>query len=146
MVPAISLRDPPKKGQNEMVKNSLNQPLVYPHLKGIPGLTTLTTGCLTGGDLQTLRREADWALDAEILRLGTLNELLADLLKRLNFAGGQGDSDFVDFLRNVSIDTLVAMISRKEHTGPSPKSFSGFWYDISAVRKKCGLGLTFKLA
>ena len=83
-------------------KNSLNQSLMYPHLEGIPCFASLSTGRLTGGNLQTLCGEADWALDREILRLGTLNELLADLLQGLNFAGGEGDADFMDFLRDMS--------------------------------------------
>ena len=69
------------------------------HLEGIPGLGTLTTGCLSGGDLEGLGWETDWSLDAEILSLGTLDELLADLLERLNLSAGQGDSDLVGFLR-----------------------------------------------
>jgi hypothetical protein len=65
------------------------------HLKGIPGLRALTTGSLSGGNLQGLGGEADGALDAEFLGLGTLNELLADLLEGGDLAAGKGDSDFV---------------------------------------------------
>jgi hypothetical protein len=79
--------------------NLLNQTLVNSHLESIPGLGTFTTGCLSGGDLQGLGRETDWALDTELLALGTLDELLADLLEGLDFAGGQGDADLVSFLR-----------------------------------------------
>lgn len=63
-----------------MADNVLNETLVDSHLEGIPGLGTLTTGCLSGGDLEGLGWETDWALDAEVLSLGTLDELLADLL------------------------------------------------------------------
>ena len=66
------------------------------HLKGVPGLGTLTVGGLTGGDLQVLGGQADGALDAELLVLGTVDELLADLLERLDVAGGEGDADLVD--------------------------------------------------
>lgn len=45
------------------------------HLKGIPGLGTLTTRGLAGGVLEDLGREADGALDAEVLALGTLDEV-----------------------------------------------------------------------
>lgn len=38
------------------------------------------------------------SLDGERLALGTLNELLADLLERGNLAGAEGDTDLVDFL------------------------------------------------
>ena len=69
-----------------------------PHLKSIPSLRSLTTGRLSGRDLQGLGWEADWALDAEVLGLGTLDELLADLLEGLDFAGGQGDANLMGFL------------------------------------------------
>ena len=68
------------------------------HLKAIPGLGTLSAGCLSGGNLQGLGWETDGALDAEILGLGTVDELLADLLERVNLAGGEGDADLVGFL------------------------------------------------
>lgn len=77
----------------------LNQTLVDAHLKGIPGLGTLTVRSLTGGDLENLGRKADGALDAEILGASALDELLADLLERLDLAGSQGDADLVLLLR-----------------------------------------------
>jgi hypothetical protein len=72
-----------------------------PHLKGIPSLRSLTTGSLSGGDLQGLGWEADWALDAEVLGLGALDELLADFLEGGDFSAGQGNADFVGFLENI---------------------------------------------
>jgi len=66
------------------------------HLKGIPGLGTLTARRLAGGDLQVLGGQADGALNAELLVLGAVDELLADLLERLDVAGGEGDADLVD--------------------------------------------------
>ena len=74
-----------------------------PHLKRIPRLTALTTRRLPGRDLQTLGRQADGALDAEILRLGALDELLAHFLEGLHLARGEGDADFVDFLASLSV-------------------------------------------
>ena len=68
------------------------------HLVGVPSLGTLTVRGLTGGDLEDLGGETDGALDAERLVLGTVNELLADLLERLDVAGGEGDADLVDLL------------------------------------------------
>jgi hypothetical protein len=70
--------------------------LVDAHLKGVPGLGTLTVGGLTGGDLEALGGKADGALDAELLVLGAVDELLADLLERLDVARGEGDADLVD--------------------------------------------------
>ena len=66
------------------------------HLVGVPGLGTLTVRGLTGGDLKDLGGETDGALNAELLVLGTVDELLADLLERLDVAGGEGDADLVD--------------------------------------------------
>jgi hypothetical protein len=69
------------------------------HLKGVPGLGTLTTGGLAGGDLEGLGWETDWTLDGETLGLGALNELGADLLEGSDLAGGEGDTDLVGFLQ-----------------------------------------------
>jgi hypothetical protein len=63
------------------------------HLVCVPSLGTLTARSLTGGDLQVLGGQADGALDAELLVLGTVDELLADLLEALDVAGGEGDAD-----------------------------------------------------
>ena len=46
----------------------------------------------THHDLEGLGRQADGALGAEVLGLGALDELLADLLERLHLARGQGDA------------------------------------------------------
>ena len=98
------------------------------HLEGIPGLGSFTAGCLSGGDLEGLGRETDGALDAEFLALGTLDELLADLLEGLDFAGGQGDADLVSFLYTQLSVWWSQLCGRKgKRTGPSPNSFSGFW-------------------
>lgn len=72
-----------------------------PHLVRIPGLTPLTTRRLPGRDLQALCRQANGALDAQVLGFGALDQFLADFLERLHFARGEGDADLVDFLRHV---------------------------------------------
>jgi len=77
----------------------INETLVDSHLEAIPGLRTFTTGCFSGGNLQGLGGEADWALDLEILGLGALNELLADLLEGSDLSAGESDSDLESFLR-----------------------------------------------
>lgn len=76
----------------------LNQTLVDSHLKAIPGLGTLTARSLSGGNLQGLGWETNWALDAQVLGLCAVDELLADLLEGLNVAGSEGDADLVGFL------------------------------------------------
>ncbi len=86
-----------------------------PHLKHIPRLTPLATRRLSRRDLQALRRQAHGTLDAQVLGLGALDQLLADFLEGLHFARGQGDADFVDFLsaavsiREVDADRGVMM-------------------------------------
>jgi len=92
----------------------VDQALVDAHLVEIPGLGTLTAGGLAGllfvcvnhsfilsgggstaatyGDLEGLGGQADGALGAEVLVLGALDELLADLLEGLDLARGEGDA------------------------------------------------------
>jgi len=48
-----------------------------PHFKGIPGVGTLTARGLAGGDLQGLGGHAHWALDLQLLVLGTLDQVIA---------------------------------------------------------------------
>jgi hypothetical protein len=69
------------------------------HLESIPGLGPFTARGLSGGNLEGLGWETDWAFDAEVLGFGTLNKLLADLLEGGDLSAGQGDADFVSFLR-----------------------------------------------
>jgi len=76
----------------------VNEALVDVHGEHVPGLGTLTVRGLTGGDLEVLGGKADRALDAEVLGLGTLDELGADLLEGGGLAGGQGDANLVDLL------------------------------------------------
>ena len=49
------------------------------HLVCVPSLGSLSVGSLTGGDLELLGGETNRALDAELLGLGAVDELLADL-------------------------------------------------------------------
>lgn len=69
-----------------------------PHLKRIPRLTPLPTRRLPRRDLQALGRQAHGALDAQVLGFGALDQLLADFLEGLHFAGGERDADLVGFL------------------------------------------------
>lgn len=48
------------------------------HLKAIPGLGTFTAGGFTGGDFEDAGRETDGAFDAEVLGLGTLDQVGGD--------------------------------------------------------------------
>jgi len=67
------------------------------HFESIPSLGSFTTGCLSGSDLESLGWETDWALDAEFLGLGALDELLADFLEGSDLSAGEGDADLVSF-------------------------------------------------
>jgi hypothetical protein len=77
-----------------------------PHLVSVPGLGALTARGLAGGDLEVLGGHADGALDAQVLGLGAVDELLADLLEGRDLAGGQGDADLVDLGHLALLDLL----------------------------------------
>jgi len=135
--------------------NSLNQALVDAHLVAVPGLGALTAGGLAGGDGQVTAGQADGALDAQVLALGAVDQLAADLLEGLDLAGGEGDADLVGC--GTGTASLVTSSTEEEWEqqqqqeeegevtgrgdgsrvtrvnsllGASPKSFSGLLYDI----------------
>ena len=86
----------------------VDEALVDAHLEVVPGLGTLTTGRLAGGVGEDLGGETDGALDAELLVLGSVHQVGADLLEVLDVARGEGDADLVDLGgRGRSIDILV---------------------------------------
>jgi len=74
----------------------VDQTLVNAHLVAVPGLGTLTTGRLAHGVGEDLGGQTDGALDAELLVLGALDKVVADLLEVLDVAAGEGDADLVD--------------------------------------------------
>ncbi len=78
----------------------VDETLVDAHLVAVPGLGALTARGLAGGDLEALGGQADGALCAEVLVLGAVDDLSADLLEDLNLAGGQGDADLVALLND----------------------------------------------
>lgn len=82
-----------------------------PHLVHVPSLGTLTARSLAGGDLQVLGGKADRALDTQLLGLGTLNELAADLLEGGDLARGEGDADLVD-LGGIALGSLLGVLER----------------------------------
>lgn len=94
------LASSPRRGapRGEGGCNVLDETLVDAHLVEIPGLGTLTARSLTGGDLEVLGGQTNGALDGEVLALGTLEELRADLLEGGDLAAGQGDPDLVSLL------------------------------------------------
>ena len=74
----------------------IDDALVDPHLEPIPGLGALSARGLTGGDPQGLCGHAHGTLGLEVLVLGALDEVVADLLQGLDVEGGQGDPDAMD--------------------------------------------------
>ncbi len=89
-------------------KNSglLYQPLVYPHLVGIPCLGSLTARRFARCHLELLGWQTDRAFDAQVLGLGSVDQLLAHLLQRLHLAARQGDADLVNLLRESGVLAL----------------------------------------
>ena len=69
-----------------------------PHLIRIPRLTPLPTRRLPRRHLQAFGRQADGALDAQILGFGALEEFLAYFFEGGYFFAGECDADFVDCL------------------------------------------------
>lgn len=97
-------------GQRENI-NILDQALVNAQLVAVPGLRTLTTGGLSGGDLEGLGGQTDGALDAEVLALGTLDELAADLLESGDLARGESDADLMRLSLLASV-VLLGLVVR----------------------------------
>lgn len=99
-------------------RHELDETLVDAHLVAVPGLGTLTARGLAGGDLEGLGGQADGALDAQVLALGALDQLGADLLEGLDLAAGQGDADLVGLLycwrKTVSMCDRIAVVVRWE--------------------------------
>ena len=58
--------------------------LVNSHLELVPGLATLSTGSLTGGDPQGLGGHPHWSLHLQILALSSSDQVAADLLQGLD--------------------------------------------------------------
>lgn len=128
-----------QKGRRRYI---LNETLVDAHLVQVPSLGTLTARSLTGGDLEVLGRQADGALDGQVLALGALNELGADLLEGLDLARGQGDADLVGLLYSREDKMVVSKLlfsflvssarwrvlqRDQSRTGASKSPLSPFW-------------------
>lgn len=88
----------------------VDETLVNAHLEAVPGLGTLTARGLAGSDGQALGRQTDRALGAEVLVLGTVDDLGADLLEDLDLARRKGDADLVALSRLLNI--LVVLLVR----------------------------------
>lgn len=122
------------RGETRKMVNVLDEALVDAHLVEIPGLGTLTARGLTGGDLEVLGGQADRALDGQVLALGALDQLGADLLEGLDLAGGQGDADLVGLLYddNKGIEALAIL--------SSPATARWCWRGLSSTTTRIGSG------
>jgi hypothetical protein len=87
----------------------VNDALVDAHLEAVPGVGTVTARGLAGGDDELLGRHADGALDLELLVLGALDEVTADLLEVLDITGGERDTDALDGSLGVTLETLLVV-------------------------------------
>ena len=85
-----------------------------PHLIHIPSFAALTTWRLPSGDFEILCWQANRSLHAQLLRLGSLDKLAADLLERRDLFGGESDADLVD-LWLVELRRLLWVLER--HVG-----------------------------
>merc|ERR1711872_532218 len=74
----------------------VDDPLVDSHLEPVPGLGALTARGFPRGDPKGLGGHADGALHLQLLLLGTLDQVGADLLQGLDGPRGEGDPDAVD--------------------------------------------------
>jgi len=81
----------------------VDETLVDPHLELVPGVGTLSGGCLTGGDPELLGGEPDRSGNLELLVDGTTLEVGADLLEVLDVPGGEGDADAVEGIGGIDI-------------------------------------------
>ena len=85
--------------------------LVDAQLKLVPGLGALSARGLTGGDPQGLGGHPHGALHLQLLVLGSLDQVAADLLQGLNIAGGQSDPDAMN--RCVLLNSSFAILPSK---------------------------------
>ena len=95
----------------------VDHPLVDAHLEAVPRLGALTARGLPGGDLQGLGGHPDGSLDLEVLLLGALDQVGADLLQALDGAGGQGDPDAVNHLVLGGAAFAILVAGLKRNTG-----------------------------
>jgi len=75
----------------------INEPLVDLELVSVPGLGAFTAGGLSGSDLQDLGGHPDRSLNTELLILGSVDQIRADLFQSLDILACQGDPDLVRF-------------------------------------------------
>merc|ERR1719150_2560822 len=86
----------------------IDDTLVDPHLKPVPGLGTFTARSLSGGDPQDPSWHPHWALDLEFLLLGTMDQVSTDLFQTLDIVAGEVDPNPVDHcLFGLSFGVLV---------------------------------------
>merc|ERR1719203_2250768 len=98
----------------------VNQTLMYTHFEAIPGVSTFTTWGLTGGNAESLGRDSDWSFDLQSLGLGTIDKFVTNLLKVLDVAGSQGNTDLVHLL--LASILYLRLVHREFSSGTLVKS------------------------
>ena len=71
----------------------VDEALVDAHLETVPSLRSLSARSLASGDTKSLCWETNRALDGELESLGSIDELTAHLLERLDILGSQGNAN-----------------------------------------------------
>merc|ERR1711872_65125 len=74
----------------------IDHALVDAHLESIPSLGSFTTRRFTRGDPQRFGRHSHRPLNLQILILGALDQIGADLFETLDVPGRERDSDAMD--------------------------------------------------
>merc|ERR550537_1222947 len=67
----------------------IDQALVDAHFKAIKGVGSLSTWTLADTQTQLLCGQSHWTCDVQVLILGTLDEISADLLQGLDVTTGE---------------------------------------------------------
>ena len=85
------------------------------YLEAIPGFGTFSTRSLSGGDPQGLGWHSYWSLDLKIFLLGSLDQVIANLLQRLHSTWSQGDTDAMNgwFISNNSFLVFICRLNRR---------------------------------
>merc|ERR1711974_564670 len=101
-----------------LAADELNDSLVDSHLVSVPGLGTLTTRGLSGGDAKSTGWHRSWSLDLDrtalintpgIDSLSTADDLVAGLVDRFRVLSAHRDTDvvFCGCVRNLSFFLVV---------------------------------------
>ena len=97
------------------------------YLEAIPCFGTFSTRSLSGGDPQGLGWHSYWSLDLKIFLLGSLDQVIANLLQRLHSSWSQGDTDAMNgwFISNNSFLVFICRLNRRDDY-----EWVGLWFKL----------------